>query len=209
MARKRSPNKGTGREHTRGQIVARRKVAFLKAYRIAGLVGTAAELVGIPRQRHYEWLKDDPAYKEEFKAAHADAMDSLEQEAIRRAKSGVHRLKFHEGQLIMIPDPSGRMVPNPHAQMVMNPETKKFELPMMPAMVPYVEHQYSDSLMALLLKAGRPKKFRENVKVEQSGSLNVTLKGANSPMPTQEEAIARFQALTAKLAAKGVRAPKK
>lgn len=193
MARK--ATKAGGRDDsTRGQKLTRKKAAFLKAYRLVGIIGPAAEATGIARQTHYKWLETDPEYKAEFKTAHNDAMDSLEEEARRRAQAGVQRLKFHEGNLILIPDPQGRKDPAD---------------PSRPLMVPYVEHQYSDTLLIFLLKAGRPKKFRDNVKVEQTGNLNLTLKGANSPLPTQEEAIARFQELTAKLAAKGVKAPKK
>lgn len=40
----------------------------------------------------------------------------------------------------------------------------------------YTEREYSDGLLTLLLRAHRPEKFRENVKVEHGGKVNVTVK---------------------------------
>lgn len=42
-----------------------------------------------------------------------------------------------------------------------------------PEMEPYVEHEYSDTLMTLLLKANLPAKYREKVEQMHSGTLMV------------------------------------
>ena len=76
----------------------------------------------------------------------------MEEEARRRAVEGVAKLKFHQGQLIHIPvvDADGQPV------LAENGEPKQ---------KPYVEHEYSDTLLIFLLKGARPKKFRENMDV--------------------------------------------
>ena len=62
-----------------------KKTAFLEAYRMVGVVGTAARAAGIHRDTHYKWLAADADYEKEFKAAREDAIDVLEEVAIRRA----------------------------------------------------------------------------------------------------------------------------
>ncbi len=104
------------------------------------------------------------------------ARDVLIDEARRRAVDGVPRLKFHEGSVVMVPDPSGKMVPNPYAKMVLNAEGK-FEQALTPAMVPYVEHHCSDMLLSKLIDAEWPEKFGKKV-LEHTGNVGITNQGA-------------------------------
>lgn len=171
------------------QNLAPRKAAFLAAYAACGNVTGAAEAAKIDRRTHYDWMRDDAAYKASFRSAHSTAIDALEKEARRRATQGVQRLKFHEGQMVMIPDPYGAVVEGPDGKEV-------------PAMVPYVENLYSDTLLIFLLKAGRPRKFRDNAFVEHKGDLAVKLTGENAPMPTREEALKIHLELSKQLPAK-------
>jgi hypothetical protein len=74
-----------------------KKAAFLAAYSQLGNLTAAAKASDVHRQRHYEWMKDDPDYPERFKQAHAEACDHLESEARRRAVEGVEKPVFHKG----------------------------------------------------------------------------------------------------------------
>jgi hypothetical protein len=51
---------------------------------------------------------------------------------------------------------------------VIDPETNK------PVTVPYVEHEYSDTLLIFLLKGARPEKYRERADVRHSGKIDVS-----------------------------------
>ena len=52
--------------------------------RSLGIVSTACEKAGISRQTHYNWLKDDPEYKE--------AVRAIEERTIEFAESHLHAL---------------------------------------------------------------------------------------------------------------------
>ena len=43
-----------------------------------GIVTTAAEAVGISRKTHYQWLKEDPEYRQEVEALSDAALDFAE-----------------------------------------------------------------------------------------------------------------------------------
>jgi hypothetical protein len=133
------------------QAPARRKRAFLAAFRISGNVSTAADAAEVHRSSHYEWMQTDPDYAVAFDHAQGEAADRLEQEARRRAIEGVRRPVLHQGAQVKIIDPET------------NQETLLWE------------HAYSDTLLIFLLKGARPEKFRDNVKLEQqvSGGLAV------------------------------------
>jgi len=75
-----------------------KKKAFLAAFAEVGNITRAAELAGISRQAHYEWMKEDPDYPDLFKQADQQACDRLEQEARRRAVHGVGKPVFYRGE---------------------------------------------------------------------------------------------------------------
>ena len=52
--------------------------------RSLGIVSTACEKVGVDRKTHYNWLKDDPEYKE--------AVRAIEERTIDFAESHLHAL---------------------------------------------------------------------------------------------------------------------
>lgn len=68
------------------QIVASKKRAFLAAYAQTGNISYAAEAVGMHRNTHYRWLREDEDYVAAYEAAQFEVGDTLEAEAIRRAK---------------------------------------------------------------------------------------------------------------------------
>ena len=61
--------------------------AFLAAYSKCGSITGAAKAAGVARNSHYEWLKDEH-YRAAFAEAKEQAVDALEDEAIRRAHAG-------------------------------------------------------------------------------------------------------------------------
>lgn len=118
-----------------------KKAKFIAAYAKCGIIGRAAEIVGIYRMTPDAWAKKDKAFAQSMAEAYEDAMDVLEEEARRRAVDGLRKMKFHQGVAII------------------DPETNQ----------PYVEHEYSDNLLMFKLKAGRPEKFRDNVDITSGG----------------------------------------
>lgn len=73
--------------------------SFLAAFRHCGRVDKAAEAAGITRQAHYLWLKD-PEYVFRYEEAQTEAVQLLEDEAIRRAVQGVEEPVYHGGKIV-------------------------------------------------------------------------------------------------------------
>ena len=75
-----------------------KKRAFLAAFSEVGTVTRAAEIAGVCRKSHTNWLKADPDYVEAFALAEQQACDRLEQEARRRAVEGVDKPVYQQGK---------------------------------------------------------------------------------------------------------------
>jgi hypothetical protein len=58
----------------------------LQEYISCGVIGEAFTRAGLRTKVHYEWLEKYPSYKEKFEEIKEKFVDSLESEAIRRAK---------------------------------------------------------------------------------------------------------------------------
>jgi hypothetical protein len=127
---------------------------MIAAYALCGTVTRAAEAAGIDRRTHTRWMAD-PEYAAAFADAEEEATERLEAEARRRAEEGTRRLKFHQGVPIMVP--------------AMDAEGKPLLAKGKPVLVPYVEHEYSDTLLIFLLKGKRPTVYRDNWKGELTG----------------------------------------
>lgn len=129
--------------------------AFLAAFQETGIISRACAASGVGRTSHYRWLEEDEAYATAFERAQEIAGDTLEEEAVRRARDGVQKLKFYGTQLVTVPDPD-------HPE---DPEKR----------IPYVEHEYSDTLLIFLLKGAKPEKYRErsDVRSEVNGKVTV------------------------------------
>ena len=117
-----------------------KQIAFLAAYSVGGMIGRAATAAGCDRNAHYYWLANDPDYPAKFLEAQAAANEVLEAEARRRAVAGTERMKFYKGEPII------------------DPRTGE----------PYIEHEYSDRLLELAMKAHLPEKYIERQKIEQT-----------------------------------------
>lgn len=107
---------------------------FLEVLRQTGNLTKSAAAAGCSRQ-NVRYLRVNNA---EFEAAVRDALDEacdlLEAEARRRAVEGVERLKF---------DQRGNVINDPRTGQ------------------PYIDIDYSDTLLIFLLKAHRPELYRE------------------------------------------------
>jgi len=65
-----------------------RQARFLMAFMRLGRISRAAEEAKISRETHYEWLRSDPVYQEEFRKADEIVTGQMEDEAYRRAIEG-------------------------------------------------------------------------------------------------------------------------
>ncbi len=66
------------------------KEAMIQALeRSLGIVTTACRAVGISRQTHYNWLKDDSEYKAQCEDLHNVALDFAESQLHAQIKAGV------------------------------------------------------------------------------------------------------------------------
>lgn len=68
------------------------KILFLNAFRESGIISQALMVAGISRGQLRTALDKDAEFLEAFHDAKADAVDSLETEAVRRAKDGSDQL---------------------------------------------------------------------------------------------------------------------
>ena len=75
-----------------------------------GRVDKACELAGVSRGCHYLWLKDDPEYAKAFAEARRSAVQSLIDEATRRAVEGVERPVGVAGEAVMVREYSDRLL---------------------------------------------------------------------------------------------------
>jgi hypothetical protein len=87
----------------RRALTTKKKAEFLDSFRNCGIIRIAAESAGITRQSHYDWMKADPHYREDFATATRDAIEAFEFEAITRATVGALRPVFYKGEAITIP----------------------------------------------------------------------------------------------------------
>lgn len=126
--------------------------AFLTSLAISGIVGAACAAAEIERSTAYRLRENDETFAAEWEEALDTAADALESEARRRAERGVQRLKFHNGVLIKVQAESPEGIP-------------LVDVDGNPIMVPYVEHEYSDTLAIFLLKGMKPEKYRDRHEV--------------------------------------------
>lgn len=82
-----------------GKIRHPKKCAFLAALAETGTVLGAHRASGVDRQSHYNWLEEDPEYALAATEAMEQACQSMEQEAIRRARDGTDEPVFHKGEV--------------------------------------------------------------------------------------------------------------
>jgi hypothetical protein len=121
-----------------------RQRKFLAIYSEIGQISYSFRLMGYASAHiHYKWMKE-PQYKEAFEAARIQAINTLEEEAWRRAVRGIKRFRFFKGEPIA------------------DPRTGK----------PYYEMEYSDSLLTMLLKASAPEKYKDRTEQQIKGEIS-------------------------------------
>jgi hypothetical protein len=129
--------------------------AFLSALAVNGNVTSAAKAARVNRQAVYRVRDEDEAFAALWEEALAQAGDSLEEEAIRRARDGVNEPVIYQGELC------GLWVDEHGTRVDAGTPGASF--------LPLTVKKYSDTLLIFLLKGHKPDKFRENFTHEHSG----------------------------------------
>jgi len=76
-----------------------RQRVFLKTYSKCGNISKAAEMAGISRRSHYDWLHD-PEYQDQFALAEKAFIQVLEAEADRRGLEGIDDIVVQGGKIV-------------------------------------------------------------------------------------------------------------
>jgi len=124
---------------------------FLAALEVSGNVTAAARAAGISDDAARKRKDVHPEFAVRWEEALRMAAATLEAEARRRAVDGLRRYKFTKTG-----DP------------IMHPQTGE----------PYYELEYSDTMLALLLKAHAPERFKDSTKVEHAGKVEHQVEAA-------------------------------
>lgn len=125
----------------RGALV--KKVTFLRAFAVRGVMRDGLRAAGVSYNTvHQHWRKTDPWFERMLLEATLESKDVLEAEAHRRAVEGVDEPVIYQGMVTTVFDP-------------VTGQDKVLTV-----------KKYSDTLLAMLLKASDPEKYREQQKVD-------------------------------------------
>jgi hypothetical protein len=81
-------------------LAPKRKEMFLEEFRKHGNVSQACRATDVPRRVCYRWKEEDEAFVADWEEAKADAGDTLEEEARRRAVDGTLKPVWHKGEFV-------------------------------------------------------------------------------------------------------------
>jgi hypothetical protein len=109
-----------------------RKPAVLEGIRMTGRLKDGCKAAEVSYQTLFNWRHNDPEFAAAVEQALRDSALVLEEEARRRAIEGLRKYRFTKD-----------------GEPIAHPVTGE----------PYYEEVYSDSLLAILLKANNPSKF--------------------------------------------------
>lgn len=132
------------------------KDRFLKALRETGIVRAACEATDTPRGTVYGWRNRDPAFKAAYAEAVRESTELIERTVFEAATVGVPEVIVHNGQISMIGFTEDGATCPPDS-----PKAVRWE--------PLTVRKFHPTLAMFLLKARKPKKYRENVKHEHTG----------------------------------------
>nr|WP_294915929.1 hypothetical protein [uncultured Neokomagataea sp.] len=131
-----------------GGRTRKRQEKFLTHLALSGNISEAGRVAEVQRGTLYKWKDTDPEFCARWEDALEEAADCLEAEARRRAVEGYDEPITYGGKVVC------------------NPETGH----------PLIRKKYSDGLMAFLLKAHRPARFKaaEGAAVSSAISINIS-----------------------------------
>jgi hypothetical protein len=88
----------------------RTRAGVIAEFRRCGRVDLACAKMGVDRTMHYDWMKNDLAYREAFEEARAEVAGLLEDEAVRRAYRGTVKPMSIGGKMVMVTEFSDRLL---------------------------------------------------------------------------------------------------
>lgn len=141
-----------------------------------GLVATAARTAEIDRSHAYKLRDADPEFAERWLEALDLYADGLEKAAHQRAVDGLVKPVLHQGNLTFLYKlgPDGRPLKDDDGHYILDLDEEG---------KPKFLHtrEYSDSLLALMLKAKRKREYDAANKIELTGADGGALKVEQSP----------------------------
>ena len=148
--------------------VAQRRARFLSALARGWSVSKAASIAGYNDNTAVYTMRDkDESFAKAWDAAIDRGTQYLEDEVLRRATDGEPRKKFNNGAPVIDPATGEQ----------------------------YVEYEKSDVLAMFLLKGRNPRKYRDNVTVESTATVEATIKELAELVDRQiDEVAARIRA---------------
>ncbi|EHH67004.1 hypothetical protein [Gluconobacter morbifer] len=131
-----------------------RQEKFLQHLAISGNVSESARVAEVQRSTLYHWKETDSEFEALWDDALEEAVDAMEAEARRRAVDGYDEPLTYAGKVVC------------------DPETGN----------PLVRKRYSDGLMAFLLRAHRPSRFRMLKQEEPGGPISINITSDDSAL---------------------------
>ena len=130
-----------------------KKQTLLDAYARIGNITQAAQVAGIERRLHYDWIDQDADYRARFADKCLEARDRVDGEIARRGIVGIEEPLVYAGRPVMIDDMTGP--PGPDGRRPQKMLTRRV---------------YSDLLLIFYAKGLNPEKYRDNYRVEHTGA---------------------------------------
>lgn len=143
-------------------ISLRKRAAFLKKLGQTGKVGQSSREVGYASTTFLQNLRrTDEEFARQWDEAMQAAVDQMEDEMVRRAKEGVKKPTVYKGQLCY----------------QRSPEDGALILDTAGDPIPIYVTEYSDSLLMFYLRAAKPNKYRDNIRVDTTiqGKIGVAV----------------------------------
>ena len=138
-----------------------RQKAVLSAFRTTASVTRACKAAETSRRQHYTWLAEDPDYAALFELAKEEAAQQLEDEAVRRSYQGTLKPVVFQGQFTYPP------------LMTKAGAVRKRKGKTLYSKEPLCIREFSDTMLMFLLKGWRPRKYRDRIEHEVTGTVNI------------------------------------